>query len=404
MLQRGERIALDLTHPLAADLQLAADLLQRRGLAVEAEAELQHPPLALRQATHGITHRPRTQRLGSLGLRVDGVRVGEQVAELTLALGAHGLVQRDGRLHRTECFLDVAKLETGRLGELLLRRLVATRSLEPLLGPVELHAPLVDVRRDADRRGLVRDRTLAGLANPPGGVRRELEALAPVELLDRAVQSDHALLDQVAELQAVALVALRDRDHEAQVGIDHALLRRGIASLDTLRERDLVRCGEQRPAAGLVHEERQAVDRAGSRRRGARNRLRVRSGDQFDAALLELGPESRQLLLVQLVLVRVRLEDLLLELSELLRLVDEGAWFQFSKLGQSGHSFTSAKNWRLAAPTSLTTLIAARVFLQQNLARLLVREDLTLYPLQCIVNRFRVAAQLLSHLLVGRPL
>ena len=53
----------------------------------------------------------------------------------------------------------------------------------------------------------------------------------------------------------------------------------------------------------------------------------MRSRDQLDAALLELGPEVRRLLLVQLVLVRVRLEGLLLELSELLRLIDEGAWF-----------------------------------------------------------------------------
>jgi hypothetical protein len=60
----------------------------------------------------------------------------------------------------------------------------------------------------------------------------------------------------------------------------------------------------------------------------------VRRRDQLDAALLELGPEGGQLLLVQLVLVRVRLEDFLLELSELLRFVDEGAGFQFSKLGQ----------------------------------------------------------------------
>jgi hypothetical protein len=72
------------------------------------------------------------------------------------------------------------------------------------------------------------------------------------------------------------------------------------------------------------------------------------SRDQLDATLLELGPEVRQLLLVELVLVRVRLEDLFLELSELLRLVDEGAGFQFSKLGQfSSLLLTSAKNGRL---------------------------------------------------------
>jgi hypothetical protein len=53
----------------------------------------------------------------------------------------------------------------------------------------------------------------------------------------------------------------------------------------------------------------------------------VRSRDHLDAALLELGAESGQLLLVELMLVRVRLEDLLLELSELFRLVDESAGF-----------------------------------------------------------------------------
>jgi hypothetical protein len=65
--------------------------------------------------------------------------------------------------------------------------------------------------------------------------------------------------------------------------------------------------------------------------------------DQLYATLLELGPERGHLVLVQLVLMRVCLEDLLLELSELLRLVDEGTWFQFSKLGQSGHSFYFSK-------------------------------------------------------------
>ncbi|OLE00073.1 MAG: hypothetical protein AUG91_05050 [Actinobacteria bacterium 13_1_20CM_4_69_9] len=67
------------------------------------------------------------------------------------------------------------------------------------------------------------------------------------------------------------------------------------------------------------------------------------SRDQVDAALLELAAEVCNLLVVELVLVRVRLEDLFLELSELLRLVDEGAGFQFSKLGQFSHSFYFSK-------------------------------------------------------------
>jgi hypothetical protein len=76
--------------------------------------------------------------------------------------------------------------------------------------------------------------------------------------------------------------------------------------------------------------------------------------DQFDAALLKLGAEGGNLFLLQLVLVRVRLEDLLLELSELLRLLDEGAGFKFSKLGQfSSLLLPSAKNGRLGGASTI---------------------------------------------------
>src|SRR5207249_6612065 len=101
-------------------------------------------------------------------------------------------------------------------------------------GTAELDLALVHVRRDADRRRLIAHRTLAGLAGPPGGVRRELVPAPPVELLDRAVQANHALLDEVAELHAAALVALCARDHETQIGVDHELLGRVVSALDAL--------------------------------------------------------------------------------------------------------------------------------------------------------------------------
>jgi hypothetical protein len=69
------------------------------------------------------------------------------------------------------------------LGQLLDRRLAAVLDLELLAGAAQLVAPLVHVHGDADRLRLVRDCPLAGLADPPRGVRGELEALAPVELL-----------------------------------------------------------------------------------------------------------------------------------------------------------------------------------------------------------------------------
>jgi hypothetical protein len=129
--------------------------------------------------------------------------------------------------------------------------------------PPQRLAPLVDVRRDADRPRLPGHRALNRLTDPPGGVGRELEALPPVELLDRAVQPDHAVLDQVAERHAVAAVLLGDVDDEAEVRVDHPLLRSAIAPLDALSERDFLRRGEQRVAADLVQEELERICRRG---------------------------------------------------------------------------------------------------------------------------------------------
>ena len=138
MLQLRKCVALDLAHALAADLQLAADLLKRRRLTVEAEAQLEDTTLTLREIADRFAHGTCTKCLRSLALRVEGVRVGEQITELTLAVGADGLVQRHRRFDGAERLLDVAQLETSRLGQLLPRRLLAARSLEPLAGAVEL--------------------------------------------------------------------------------------------------------------------------------------------------------------------------------------------------------------------------------------------------------------------------
>ena len=177
----------------------------------------------------------------------------------------------------------------------------------------QLSAPLVDVRRHADRPRLARDRALARLPDPPGRVRRELEAPPPVELLDGAVQSDHSLLDQVAEGHVVALVALRDRDDEAQVRVDHPLLRLRVAALDALRELDLLGGGQQVVPPDVVHEQRQRVRRSdgvggGGVGLGAAASSVPLRGRDLDAARLELGAERGQLLVVEVVLGSHRLE------------------------------------------------------------------------------------------------
>ena len=96
----------------------------------------------------------------------------------------------------------------------------------------QLLLPLDDVHRHADRARVVRDGALHRLADPPGRVGGELEAAAPVELLDRAVQAQRPLLDQVEERHAQAAVALCDRDDEPEIRLDHPALRGRVAALD----------------------------------------------------------------------------------------------------------------------------------------------------------------------------
>ena len=135
--------------------------------------------------------------------------------------------------------------------------------------------------RQADRAAGVGDAAGDGLADPPRGVGGELEALAPVELLDGVHQAEVALLDQVEQRQARGLVLLGDRHHQAQVrlheralgvlalaggaaqlallgggelaaGVEHRAAR--VAGLDGLRQADLVVFGQQRvlPDVGEV--------------------------------------------------------------------------------------------------------------------------------------------------------
>src|SRR5262249_3848203 len=161
--------------------------------AVEAEAELDDPPLPLREILDRTLDALAAHRVHGLLCRIGGGLVREQVAELGVAVGAEALVQRD-RVDRVESLDDVLDLEARGLGELVDRRLAAELRLQLGRGAVQLDPALLDMDGDANGLGLVRDRALTRLANPPGGVRRELVALAPVELLGGAVQADHALL------------------------------------------------------------------------------------------------------------------------------------------------------------------------------------------------------------------
>jgi hypothetical protein len=181
------------------------------------------------------------------------------------------------------------------------------------------------VHRHADLARLVRDAALHGLADPPGCVRRELEALAPVELLDGADEADDALLDQVEEREPVALVALRDRDDQPQVRVDHLLLRVHVAALDALGELDLLLLGQERIAADLVHEELERVRGRGRQVAVHVGRLRLAAAvvAELDPTVLDLLVERLDLLLAETEGVDQRVDLGVLEAFVLLAAVEQ---------------------------------------------------------------------------------
>ena len=99
------------------------------------------------------------------------------------------------------------------------------------------------------------------LTDPPGGVGRELVALAVVELLGGTYQAEGALLDQVEERQALVAVVLRNGDHKAEVALHHLLLGLKVAHLDKLGELHFLLGIEQRDATDVAQEELQEVGR-----------------------------------------------------------------------------------------------------------------------------------------------
>ena len=111
----------------------------------------------------------------------------------------------------------------------LSRQLVRRWFAAQILKHLALHAgQLVDdldhVDRHSDGAGLVGHGAGDGLANPPRGIRGELEALLPVELLDGADQTEVAFLNQVKEQHAASRVALGQRDHKSEVGLQQVIL------------------------------------------------------------------------------------------------------------------------------------------------------------------------------------
>src|SRR3989442_479282 len=80
--------------------------------------------------------------------------------------------------------------------------------------------------------GWVWHRGVGCLGDPAGRIGQKLVALPPIELLGGADETQDAFLDEIEQRYGAALALLRDRNDEAQVGVDHPVLRALLATLD----------------------------------------------------------------------------------------------------------------------------------------------------------------------------
>src|SRR4051794_354442 len=304
-----QRLVLDLPDSLPGDVEGAADLVQGpRMLAAEPITELEHAALAVGEVLEGLLQRLLGEQLGGALEGGLGALIGDELTELRLLLVADRLLQRDRSLRRALDRVDLLGLDAGDFGDLLRGGLTTELGDELPLGTADLVELLDDVDGDADGPRLVGERASDRLADPPGRVGRELEALAVVELLRRTDEPEGPLLDQIEEGQALVAVILGDRDDQAEVGLDHLLLRVEVAALDALRELDLLGGGEQADLADVLEEQLQGIGghirlqvqrllalatalAVGALVLGGRLLGRVEVFDQLDADLLEVSVE-----------------------------------------------------------------------------------------------------------------
>ena len=111
----------------------------------------------------------------------------------------------------------------------------------------------------------------------------------------------------------MALVLLGDRDHEPEVGVDHALLGLEIAALDALGQLDLLVRRQEVVPAHLVEEELEGVG-------GGGGEIAVRVARRLDAVLAAVvghGQAARLDAVVQLLALLVVERQLLHQLAQL---------------------------------------------------------------------------------------
>ena len=108
------------------------------------------------------------------------------------------------------------------------------------------------MHRHPDGAGLVGDGPGDGLANPPGGICRELVPLGIVKLVHGANEARVALLNEVENVESAPGVLLRDGHHQPEVGLGQLVLGLLVALGHLPRQLDLFLGAEELHLADLL--------------------------------------------------------------------------------------------------------------------------------------------------------
>src|SRR5882724_10697313 len=156
--------------------------------------------------------------------RMRSTRVGDEIAEVTVAFVADRRLERDRVLYDPDHAPHLVERQAEARSDLVLGRLAARLLDHDADGAADAVQRLDHVDGHADRARLIRERAADRLADPPGRVRREAVPAPIVELDDGAHQADVAFLDEVEERQPALRVALRETHDEPEVGLDELAL------------------------------------------------------------------------------------------------------------------------------------------------------------------------------------
>ena len=218
MLELADRLGLDLADSLAGNGEDLADLFERVGVAVgQAVAEADDLPLAVVQCGQDFGNSVFQRDLVHVLERVVVAVVFQELAEVAVVVVADRLVERKRLAAHLQHAVGLIDREAGQRGGFLDRRF-ATFLLNQGAGDrADPAHGFNHVDGDADRAALIGDRPGDRLANPPGGVGRELVAAGVLELVDGPHQAGVAFLDQVEEAQTAVAVSLGDGNDQPQV-------------------------------------------------------------------------------------------------------------------------------------------------------------------------------------------